>query len=462
MSDESLKKFYDVVAACNRCGFCTSYCPTYIATGDEGQSPRGRNQTFRALIEGKIENPADAKEIIDSCLLCGECTAVCFSEVPTAQLMIQARNFINQATGLPTGLKIMLGHVLPKRKVLYWVLKIAFWGKALGISALLKKTGLLKKISPELDAAEGLISRVPLKFLFDYKQAGQRHEEALRKEDHENLSAEAKIEQLRKKNDTVPEHLMRKAGFTRPPKVAYLPVCGSQYLKPAIGLATIKLFERLKFDFIVPDLICCGLPAASYGVLDRVQAMAKENIKNIERGNYESLIADDSSCASHFKDYPKYFQEDRDWQSRAQAVAQRVKDFSSFLLQRGLIDHLKKVTWNGGPVAYHDPCKAQYALKITAPPRELLAAINRLTVVPVVDSDQCCGGGGTYSFVHPELSKDVLARKTKNVIASGCKILVTSSASCFIQLGAGLREANPAIEVLHLSEFLIRALEKQR
>src|SRR5437879_966791 len=129
----SIQKYYDVVAACNRCGFCTSYCPTYNATGDEGQSPRGRNQTFRALIEGKIKDPEEAREIIDTCLLCGECTSVCFSEVPTAHLMVQARNFINQARALPKGLQLMLHYVLPKKKILYWSLKFAFWGKELGL-----------------------------------------------------------------------------------------------------------------------------------------------------------------------------------------------------------------------------------------------------------------------------------------------------------------------------------------
>src|SRR4051812_6890381 len=98
---EALKKYEDVAASCNRCGFCTSYCPTYLATGSETQSPRGRNQTFRALLEGKLKNPSEAVDSIDTCLLCGECTSVCFSEVPTAQLMLQARDYINKMNGVP-------------------------------------------------------------------------------------------------------------------------------------------------------------------------------------------------------------------------------------------------------------------------------------------------------------------------------------------------------------------------
>ena len=112
---EELKKFEDVVAACNRCGFCTSYCPTYKASGSEAQSPRGRNQLFRALLEGKIKNPSDALESFDSCLLCGECTSVCFSEVPTAQLMMQARQYIHQTKGLPRGYKFFFEKI-------FWIL----------------------------------------------------------------------------------------------------------------------------------------------------------------------------------------------------------------------------------------------------------------------------------------------------------------------------------------------------
>ena len=46
---------YDDTLHCNRCGFCTSFCPTYLATGDETLSPRGRNQAFRALLEGIVQ-----------------------------------------------------------------------------------------------------------------------------------------------------------------------------------------------------------------------------------------------------------------------------------------------------------------------------------------------------------------------------------------------------------------------
>jgi glycolate oxidase iron-sulfur subunit len=85
---------------CNRCGFCTSSCPTYIETGNEAFSPRGRNQAFRALLEGRLENPADAKAVFSSCHQCGICTSVCFSQVPTASLMAAAKEKILELEGV--------------------------------------------------------------------------------------------------------------------------------------------------------------------------------------------------------------------------------------------------------------------------------------------------------------------------------------------------------------------------
>lgn len=420
----ALKKYEEMAAACNRCGFCTSYCPTYKATGNEAHSPRGRNQMFRALVEGKISDPAQAKESIDSCLLCGECTSVCFSEVPTAKLMMEARHYLNETNGIPLPLRFFLEKILPIPKRFIWVLKAAFWGKNLGFSFLLKKTGVFKKFFPALEAADALLVKAPWKLLLDYPAA-------------------KKILNIKS-------------------SVAYMPVCGSQYLRPEIGLATLALCEKIKVDLMIPAALCCGLPAASYGVQDQVRHMAQENIIRLEKQDVEAILLDDSSCASHLFDWPKVFEGDAEWFKRASQIVSKVRDVSTLLLERGLKFHLRLAPWGGGRVAYHDPCKTQYARKSTDAPRELLAAIPRLTVVPIADADQCCGGAGTYSFAHPEMSQKVLAAKVTNIMASGCRIVVTSSASCLVQLAAGLRNKNSNIQVMHITEFLIRALDNRR
>jgi glycolate oxidase iron-sulfur subunit len=313
-------------------------------------------------------------------------------------------------------------------------------------------------LAPALAAADQLVDRVPLRFLKDHDRARAHQEEAILRAEHAYFENQQKLVSIKAAGKKVPESLLR-AVDAKPqrPKIAYLPVCGSQYLRPSIGLATLELLQFLKLDFVIPDLLCCGLPAASYGMLESVREMAKENIKRLERGRYESVLADDSSCAAHAKEYPKFFQDDPDWLKRSTAVSQSVRELSSFLVQWGLIEHLKKAHWAYGPVAYHDPCKAQYGQKIVSPPRALLSAI-----VPIAEADQCCGGGGTYSFVHPDMSRDVLSRKIKNITDTQCRTVVTSGSSCLIQLASGLKKKGSTIEVLHLSEFLVRVLKNKK
>lgn len=451
---ESIRNYEEMVAACNRCGFCTSYCPTYNASGLETQSPRGRNQALRAILEGRLENPDDARQIFDSCLLCGECTSVCFSEVPTAELMIQARDYLNRLKPPSKALLFFLKRILPQPRRLAWVLRIAFLGKKLGMAWVFKKLGLLKRLSPALDAAQELTRDVPLVFLLERKESRFYLERNVMLLEHAHAMAHQKAAGQTKGTSSAFRSIR--------PRLAYLPVCGSQYLRPEIGVSTFKLLKHLRQDFLIPESICCGLPAASQGFIDRARAMARENILRAERGRFENLIVDDSSCAAHFKDYPKLFREDTAWLGRAHAFAQKVREMSSFLLQKGLKEPLLKTTWTKGPVAYHDPCKAQYAQKITQPPRELLCSIKNLSLVPIPDSDQCCGGGGSYSFTHPEMSRSVLQAKIKNIMASEPRFVLTSSTSCLIQLAFGLRDQASGIEAKHINEFLADVLEGKK
>jgi glycolate oxidase iron-sulfur subunit len=444
-----LAKFEEVVAACNRCGFCTSYCPTYKATGNEALAPRGRNQLVRALIEGKVWDAGQAAESIETCLLCGECTSVCFSEVPTAKLMVAARHFINRQRGVPRALQFVLKHLLPHPRRFSLFLRAGFIAKRLGLAWIARRTGLLERFAPALAAADEQLPRAPLRLLRDYReirrhtdifQANARHAEALAAQKTGAPAAPV---------------------AASVPTVAFFTACGPQFVRPGTGLATARLLERLKVNFVIPEVICCGLPAASYGVLDSVRDLARENIDRLEKGRYEAIIVDDSSCGAHLKDYAGFFEGDPRMLKRAHELAQKTRDIASFLVQKGLKDHLVRARWTGGPVAYHDPCKSQYAQKLTQPPRDLLSVIPNLKVVPIPEADQCCGGAGTFAVVHAELSREIAEAKVTNIIASGATIVVTSSVSCLLQVAAGLRRAGSKIEVLHLVDFLDRVLERR-
>ncbi len=442
-----LQKWSDAAAACNRCGFCTSFCPTYKVTGNEALSPRGRNQLVRGMIEGKVEVTPGLADSINTCLLCGECTSVCFSEVPTAKLMIAARDHLNRVNGIPRPLRFALEKLLPNPKLFRLLLKISFVMKKMGFALLIRALGLMKKF-PIIEAADEQLPDAPLRFLLEHASVRARTVQAMDE-------ARARAEKAAAKSGAT-------LGADVRPRVAFFPACGEQYARPSTGLSTLRLMERLKIPVAVPTDLCCGLPAASYGVLHSVRAFARVNIERIEAGNYEAILVDDSSCGAHIREYPSYFTAEPEWKRRAEALVAKVRDVNELLIERGLKDVLAVVKWSGTPVAFHDPCKSQYGTKLTRPPRELLQSIPGLTIVPVTEADQCCGGAGAFAVMHAELSRDIVAAKAAHVRASGCGILVTSSVSCLIQLAAGLRRADSKAEVMHIVEFLDRAITRGR
>lgn len=400
------QRAYDDALHCNRCGFCTSFCPTYLATGDESLSPRGRNQAWRAFLEGRLE-PADGRRAFDTCLLCGVCTSVCFAQVPTAKLMSSAREKTNNAQGRSLLASFFLRGLLPRPRFFEAVLKVLYWGKRLGVSGLLNRLGILRRIHPRLAAAEGLVDSPPRRFL---------------------------------RNELPPAPLDA--------EVVQFLACGPNCVSPEIGRATARLLKVQGVKTGSADNACCGLPGISLGDRAAARRLARINIELLEKHPTATILVDDSSCAATLKEWPGLFDDDPAWKTRAVAVAQRTRDLLEWLAQ-----HPPVAPSGKGPVTYHDACKARYAQGLVEEPRRLLREAPGLDYRELPEADQCCGGGGTYQFMQPAVSQSVGERKTANILSTGARVVLTSSVSCLLQLRAGLRRAGAAARVLHVAEF---------
>jgi glycolate oxidase iron-sulfur subunit len=402
---------YDDVMHCNRCGFCTSFCPTYLATGDEGLSPRGRNQTWRAVLEGRLD-PLVAKRSFDTCLLCGICTSVCFAQVPTARLMSHAREKVRETQRAAGPMRFFLRHILPRPALFEAILKILFVGKKIGISRLLNRWGVLRKISPRLEAMEDVVERAPQKFLRDLLP-----------------SAEKDVE------------------------VVHFLSCGPNCLTPEVGLATAHILKVQGVRAGAAKTVCCGLPGQSFGDLEAARILARKNIVVLEEYPHATILIDDSSCAATVKEWPHFFVDDPLWRTRAEAVSRRAKDVLEWLTLHPLSLSAPDLE---PTVTYHDACKARYAQGLVNEPRRLLAGVQGIDYRELSEADQCCGGGGTYQFMQPEISQSVGQRKVENISATGASLVLTSSVSCLLQLRGAVRKAKSKVLALHIVEYVAK------
>ncbi len=87
---------------CVHCGFCLQACPTFLATGDEADSPRGRIELMRALEAGELAPDDPALGVhLDRCLGCRGCEPVCPSGVGYGQGLEAARALLAERRRLP-------------------------------------------------------------------------------------------------------------------------------------------------------------------------------------------------------------------------------------------------------------------------------------------------------------------------------------------------------------------------
>jgi glycolate oxidase iron-sulfur subunit len=107
-------------------------------------------------------------------------------------------------------------------------------------------------------------------------------------------------------------------------------------------------------------------------------------------------------------------------------------------------------------VAWDAPCHLIHAQGIDAAP--LLDAIEGIERVTLPGATECCGAGGLYMGLQPELARRVRRKKIDEIVASGATVVATANPGCMLWIGQGLREAGSRVEVMHPVTLLARAL----
>jgi L-lactate dehydrogenase complex protein LldE len=222
---------------------------------------------------------------------------------------------------------------------------------------------------------------------------------------------------------------------------------------PQTGEAVVDILQRLGVGVeFAPDQTCCGQPNFNAGLRVEARAIAEHTIRVFEKTSGD-IVTPSGSCAHMFRHgYPELFEEDATWLPRAQALAERVYEFTEYLVdQLGVTD--LGARWDG-TLTYHSSCHTLRGMKIDRQPRALLAHVRGAQVIDLPHADECCGFGGIFSMEHPELSAEWLKRKIKNLEDTHSPTLVVTDAGCLMHIAGGLHRQQKSQRVLHIAEVL--------
>ena len=414
---------------CIHCGFCLPSCPTYIATGHELESPRGRLHLIDSVRSGRVDINDRLLGHLDLCLQCRACETACPSGVPYGRIMEDARASImaNSKSLQPRQWRLrtfLLRYVIAKPMILRFA------------------------IFPLR-----IYSKIKLQSLF------RNHISKCFPKRLANL--EALIPEISSKS-------FRRRGILASPekasaRVALIMGCVQGEMFPQTHEATIGVLEELSCEVIAPpSQVCCGALHLHAGDMQKSRELAKKNIEVFEEYQVDAILVNAAGCGSTLKEYGHLLREDDKWAKRATAFSNQVQDILEFVEPRMQNNNLQKnLSTLNINVTLQDSCHLAHAQGIREAPRKILNQIPGLSLHEMRNPDRCCGSAGIYSLVQSEMSNNILATKMEDIVATESSIICTANPGCTLQLQSGVRQSELDAEVLHVIDLLYRSLSQK-
>ena len=234
----------------------------------------------------------------------------------------------------------------------------------------------------------------------------------------------------------------------------FITCLAEQFFSPMLR-DMVTVLERLGVQCEFPEAqTCCGQPLFNSGFQAQARELAAKWIEVFDRTD-GYIVSPSGSCVDMVHHhYPELFPADTPMRARAEAVAARTFEFSQFL-----VDEMK-VTQVGAvfphKVTYHASCHLLRGLGARSASKQLLQAVKGLELAPLAEEETCCGFGGLFSVIYPEVSQAMLEAKVRNIEASGAEAVVACDAGCLMNIAGGLKKNNSPVKAMHLIEVLAR------
>ncbi len=245
--------------------------------------------------------------------------------------------------------------------------------------------------------------------------------------------------------------------------MALLVTCLVDLFRPGVGFATVELLERAGFEVVLPEQTCCGQPAWNGGDRTGARAVALQVLDAFE--GFAWVVAPSGSCIGMLRQYPELFAAEPALRLRAEALAARCREITSFLVEvcggHGLgLDALARGASmaTGASITYHDSCSGLRELGVQAQPRALLARAG-YRLQEMQDAEACCGFGGLFCVKYPDIADNIVGKKCMDAQATGASLLVGGDLGCLLHMAGRLSRDGAPLACRHIVELLAPQLD---
>lgn len=409
----TLDRLHAEINRCLKCGLCRSVCPVFAEVLDESACARGKIALAEALVDNNLSLSATFSDRLSKCLNCKSCMEACPSGIKVDELILAARAEIFKKGRFPLLKKLIFRHLLRRGKLLPPVSKfLAF---------------IERKIFRCLPPSSPIRILLPIVSIDRDRVLPIFAERTLADEITEIVSPKT-------------EPRMR---------VGFFMGCSTNLIYTEVGRALLRILVGEGIEVVTPrNQGCCGVPVFTAGDRQTARELALKNIRAFEAYKLDAIVTACASCGVALKsDYEKILQ------FRKKPFGIKVYDINEFLTEHARMG-FDGCDRESVKVTYHDPCHLNRGQQITEAPRRVLGAIPNVDFVEMAESTRCCGGGGTFSFSHYDIAKEIGRKKASYIAATGADVVATACPSCMMQLEDMLRRNGLPQRVVHLIELL--------
>jgi len=412
-----------LVDRCVHCGFCLPACPTYGLWASEPDSPRGRIDLVRSVLDQRPGAEQPARAHLDACLGCLACQTACPSGVRYDLIAEEARELLERRSKRSLSDRAARGAIFslfpyPRRAKLAATLAWAW--TASGAADAAGRRGWMERLPGPLRAAAELAPATS--------------------------PASAWVPLPR---------FLGPAGRPRA-RAGLLTGCVASAFFAETHRATQRvLAAEGVFVVTLPKQGCCGALAAHAGRGAEARRFARALIETWSGTEVDVLVTNAAGCGSTLKGYGHLLADDPG-AAEAAAFAGAVRDVTEYLAELGPLARRHPLP---GRVAYHDACHLLHGQGIAEAPRALLRAIPDLEVVELEGAGTCCGSAGVYNLLQPGPAAELGRARAAAVAKAGVDALVTANPGCALQLRRYLPRGTV---VLHPIEVLDASIAGRR
>jgi glycolate oxidase iron-sulfur subunit len=403
---------YGLFMSCVHCGLCLNACPTYVETGNENNGPRGRIYLWRAVVDGRLEAGEEVHRHLELCLECRACESACPSGVQYGRIIGSYKQEMARR-----------GRVTPT---------LGPWQRRM-LFGLTPYAGRMRLLLSPLRLAQ----RLGLRRLVD--RAARLLPGPLRQ-------MHAIVPWLQADRGRLPEVLPAKG--PRRARVALLTGCAADAFYPQTTVATARVLQHNGCEVWLPrGQGCCGALHYHAGLVGPARQFAAANCTALARGlaGVDAIITNAGGCGPVLKEYGHLLAGAPDAAAGEQFAA-KVRDVTEFLAQLGPVrpEHPLPIR-----ATYHDACGLAHAQRVRGQPRALLEMVPGLELVPLAESEHCCGAAGSYNITQPGMSDVLGERKARHVLDTGARAVFAGNVGCLLQIDRHLRALRPDVWVAH-------------